>query len=81
MSGRFAWARWGRCLKVDPPEHFVKLSGKLFGQAYKSTEQSVEQILAVAKKYGATIALDGWSDALRRPILNFMLSTLGAAVL
>ena len=33
----------------------------------------------VAKKYGATIASDGWSDQCCRPILNFMTSAQGAA--
>ena len=45
-------------------------SGKLLNQADKSTEQP-----AIAKKFGATIPLDEWSDALRQPILNFMGST------
>ena len=57
-----------------------KLSGELLDQAYKSTEQLVAPLVAIAKKYGATIASDGWNDACRRPILNFMASTRGAAV-
>ncbi len=39
-----------------------------------------EAVFAVAKKYGATIASDGWGDVRCRPILNFMASTRGAAV-
>ena len=40
-----------------------RLSGELLDQAYKSTEQLVAPILAIAKKFGATIPSDGWSDA------------------
>ena len=43
-----------------------RLSGELLDQAYKSTEQRVAPILAIAKKFGATISSDGWSDAQRR---------------
>ena len=56
-----------------------RLSGELLDQAYKSTQQLVAPILAIAKKFGATISSDGWSDAQRRPILNFMASTRAAA--
>jgi len=49
-----------------------KLGGELLDQAYTSTEQLVAPLLAVAKKYGATIASDGYSNVQRRPILNFM---------
>jgi len=62
-----------------PPSR-KRLCGELLDQAYKSTEQLVAPLLAVAKKYGATIASDGWSDVRRRPILNFMASARGAAV-
>ena len=47
---------------------------------YNFTEQLVAPLVAVAKTYGAIITSDGWSDARRRPILNFMASTRGAAV-
>ena len=57
-----------------------KLSGDLLDKAYESTEHGVLPILAEAKKYGATIASDGWNDVHRRPILNIMLVTRGAAV-
>ena len=40
-----------------------RLYGKLLDQAYKSTEQLVAPILAIAKQFGATIRSDGWSDA------------------
>ena len=36
-----------------------RLSGELLDQAYKSTEQLVAPILAIAKKFGATIPSDG----------------------
>ena len=39
-----------------PDRH--KFSGKLLDKAYESTEKVVAPILAVAKKYGATIASD-----------------------
>ena len=48
-----------------------KFSGELLDKAYESTEKLVAPILAVGKKYGATIASDGWSDQHRRPILNW----------
>ena len=48
-----------------------KFSGDLLDKAYESTEKLVAPILAVGKKYGATIASDGWSDQHRRPILNW----------
>jgi hypothetical protein len=60
-----------------PDRH--KFSGEVLDKAYESTEKLVAPILAVGKKYGATIASDGWSDQHRRPILNFMASTRGAA--
>ena len=59
--------------------HRHKFSGELLDKAYESTEKFGAPILAVAKRFGATIASDGWSDARRRPILNFMASTRGAA--
>ena len=36
---------------------------------------SSSKVLADAAKFGATIASDGWSDAQRRPFLNFMVVT------
>ena len=52
------------------------LSGKLLkDQPKKSTEKDVSKVLADAAKFGATIASDGWSNAQRRPILNFMVVT------
>ena len=36
--------------------HRLKFSGELLDNAYESTEKLVAPILAVAKKYGATIA-------------------------
>ena len=45
------------------PHHWhLKFSWKLLDKAYGSTEKLVTPILAVAKKYGASIASDGWSD-------------------
>ena len=35
--------------------------------------------LAVTKKFGATIPLDGWRNTQHQPILNFMASTRAAA--
>jgi hypothetical protein len=57
-----------------------KLSGELLDKAYESTEQLIAPHLAAAKKFGVTIASDGWSDPRRRPILNFMASTRGASI-
>jgi hypothetical protein len=45
--------------------------GELLDKAYESTEKLVAPILAVGKKYGASIASDGWRDEHRRPILNW----------
>ena len=59
--------------------HRLKFSGKLHDKAYGATENLVAPIPAAAKTYGATTASDGWSDPRRRPILNFMASTRGAA--
>ncbi len=55
------------------------LSGKFLDDAYESIEKDVSKVLADAAKFGATIASDGWSDAQRRPILNFMVVTRGRA--
>ena len=57
-----------------------KLSGELLDKAYESTELAVLPIIDEAKKYGATIASDGWSNVHRRQILNMMIVTRGAAV-
>ena len=43
--------------------HRLKFYWELLDYAYESTEKLVAPILAVAKKYGATIASDGWSCA------------------
>ena len=72
------FARQNPLQKYKVP-HRLKFSGELLKNAYESTEKLVAPILAVAKKFGATIASDGWSDQRRRPILNFMASTRGAA--
>ena len=40
--------------------HSHKFSGKLLDKSYESTEKLVAPILAVAKKYGATIVSDGF---------------------
>ena len=61
--------------------HRLKFSWKVLDKAYGFSEKLVAPILAVAKQYGVTIASDGWSDPRRRPILNFMASTRGAATL
>ncbi len=51
----------------------------LLDDAHESTEKDVSKVLADAAKFGATIASGGWSDAQRRPILNFMVVTRGRA--
>ena len=50
--------------------HQLKFLGNILDNACKSTEKLVVPILAVAKKYGATIAKDGLSDQCYRPILS-----------
>ena len=40
----------------------------------------IPPLLAVAKKYGATIASDGWSNVQCRPILKFMAAIRAAAI-
>ena len=40
--------------------HLHKFSGELLDKAYESTEKLVAPILPVPKKYGATIASDGF---------------------
>ena len=57
-----------------------RISGPLLDSAYEDTAASVKPIMDRAKKYGATLASDGWSDVQRRPITNFMLATREYAV-
>jgi len=57
-----------------------RIGGPLLDSAYEDTAASVQPIMDRAKKYGATLASDGWSDVQRRPITNFMLATRECAV-
>ena len=57
-----------------------RIGGALLDTAYEDTAASVQPIVDRAKKYGATLTSDGWSDVQRRPITNFMLVTRESAL-
>ena len=57
----------------------MQIGGAQLNSAYEDTAASVQPIVDRAKKYGATLTSDGWSDVQRRPITNFMLVTRESA--
>jgi hypothetical protein len=56
-----------------------RIGGALLDSAYENTAASVQPIMDRAKKYGATLTSDGWSDVQRRPLTIFMLVTRESA--
>lgn len=57
-----------------------RISGPLLDSAFEATTLQAQPIIDRAKKYGGTLASDGWSNVQRRPITNFMLVTRESAI-
>ena len=57
-----------------------RIGGALLDSAYEDTAATVQPIMDRAKKYGATLTSDGWSDVQRRPLTNFTLEGVQCAL-
>ncbi len=53
-----------------------KIGGPLLESAYEETAALVQPIMERAKRYGGTLASDGWIDVQRRPITKLLLQLL-----
>jgi hypothetical protein len=62
------------------PPSLERLRTTLLVKAKRQVEKMLEPIKAAWPSFGVNIVLDGWTDATRHPLINFMVSSLNGSV-